>query len=402
MKTFALFVLWMLTEVEGHGYLLSPPGRSTMWLVGYSTPHNYQHNELFCGGFPVQWWMNGGRCGVCGDPYNGERENEPPNGKYATGTITRYFQEGDIMNVVVQITASHKGYFEFRLCPSNDASVTVTQECLNQNLLTEVTSGGNKVYVDDSSTGTYNFGLRLPPNVTCNNCVLQWRYRTGNRWGCYNNDYEKGPCGLGYGPQEEFYACSDIKISPLNGPATGQSTTTTMASSMTSSAATSKVTTPSTTAAATTTTTPLSSTLQPTTTQSPTKQPTTTPSPTKQPTTTSPVSTIEPKPEPKIVCKSLGAWEGSAAMTYWCKINCNAPTPYCPPSHCACDREDLLKLDTGLLGTGKDCVSVRRDPGWDMWCKHNCPLGLCYLGTMCVCSDMSSYEQLDNIYGPSY
>ena len=37
--------------VLGHGRLMEPPSRSSMWRLGYNTPHNYQDNELFCGGF---------------------------------------------------------------------------------------------------------------------------------------------------------------------------------------------------------------------------------------------------------------------------------------------------------------------------------------------------------------
>lgn len=46
-----------------------------------------------------------------------------------------------LVEITVSITAFHKGYFEFRLCKNNipqkgdDASIAVTQECLNQNLL---------------------------------------------------------------------------------------------------------------------------------------------------------------------------------------------------------------------------------------------------------------------------
>ena len=39
--------------VLGHGRLMEPPSRSSMWRLGYNTPHNYQDNELFCGGFQV-------------------------------------------------------------------------------------------------------------------------------------------------------------------------------------------------------------------------------------------------------------------------------------------------------------------------------------------------------------
>ena len=37
----------------GHGRLISPPGRSTMWRYGYSTPANYDDNQMSCGGFYV-------------------------------------------------------------------------------------------------------------------------------------------------------------------------------------------------------------------------------------------------------------------------------------------------------------------------------------------------------------
>ena len=39
--------------VLGHGRLMEPPSRSSMWRLGYNTAHNYQDNELFCGGFQV-------------------------------------------------------------------------------------------------------------------------------------------------------------------------------------------------------------------------------------------------------------------------------------------------------------------------------------------------------------
>ena len=47
-----------------------------MWRYGYQTPPDYEDNEGFCGGQTVQWSQNGGRCGLCGDAYNGVREHE--------------------------------------------------------------------------------------------------------------------------------------------------------------------------------------------------------------------------------------------------------------------------------------------------------------------------------------
>ena len=55
-----------------------------------------------------QWDTNDGRCGVCGDPWDGAREHEA-GGKFANGIITWIYEQGSIMKVVVQMTAPHQG-----------------------------------------------------------------------------------------------------------------------------------------------------------------------------------------------------------------------------------------------------------------------------------------------------
>lgn len=37
--------------VNGHGRLMDPPARNSMWRFGYPNPVNYNDNELFCGGY---------------------------------------------------------------------------------------------------------------------------------------------------------------------------------------------------------------------------------------------------------------------------------------------------------------------------------------------------------------
>ena len=49
--TFAILIAFAL----GHGRLISPPGRSSMWRYGYNTPTNYDDNQMFCGGFYVSF-----------------------------------------------------------------------------------------------------------------------------------------------------------------------------------------------------------------------------------------------------------------------------------------------------------------------------------------------------------
>jgi hypothetical protein len=56
--------------VNGHGRLIEPPSRASMWRYGFDAPANYNDHELYCGGFSRQWQTNGGKCGICGDPWD--------------------------------------------------------------------------------------------------------------------------------------------------------------------------------------------------------------------------------------------------------------------------------------------------------------------------------------------
>jgi hypothetical protein len=59
---------------------------------------------------------------------------------------------------------------------------------------------------------TFKYKVRLPEGVTCDRCVLQWTYKTGNTWG-YCQD---GTGKVGCGPQEWFRNCGDISIKEEN------------------------------------------------------------------------------------------------------------------------------------------------------------------------------------------
>lgn len=77
----------------------------------------------------------------------------------------------------MKITANHKGYFEFRLCPKKTAEEFVTQDCLDQHLL-QLHDGSTKFYIGTESKEYYPI-VKLPDNITCENCVLQWWWRAG-------------------------------------------------------------------------------------------------------------------------------------------------------------------------------------------------------------------------------
>lgn len=68
---FALLIVILMYSFDvchGHGRLIDPPGRSTAFRYGFSTPPNYNDHELYCGGLARQQ-QNGGKCGECGDPW---------------------------------------------------------------------------------------------------------------------------------------------------------------------------------------------------------------------------------------------------------------------------------------------------------------------------------------------
>lgn len=37
-----------------------------------------------------------------------------------------------VIDIEIELTANHQGYFEIYICPNNDPTVEVTQECLNK------------------------------------------------------------------------------------------------------------------------------------------------------------------------------------------------------------------------------------------------------------------------------
>lgn len=139
--------------------------------------------------------QNGGKCGVCGDPYQGPHENEA-GGKYASGIISRHYDVSDkYLNVTIDLSVFHKGYFEFRICPNNDVNVRVKQACLDRYLLKiqsveffpvvdgmymksgSFIPGSTRYFPEDR--GVYDLRLVIPERLNCSQCVLQWTHVTG-------------------------------------------------------------------------------------------------------------------------------------------------------------------------------------------------------------------------------
>merc|ERR1711963_100333 len=201
------------TNVAGHARLLEPPSRASMWRFGFQNPPDYQDNEGFCGGFQVQWEINGGKCGIRGDRYDSPvKEHEAPGGRFANGIIVREYQPGGVMNITVDVTANHKGFFTFRMCPVVSEGVDPDQECFDrpENLLQVIDTESEKFTLPDQLVRQYQLSVQLPADLQCDHCVLQWTYTTGNNWGICSD----GSGEIGCGPQENFRACSDLRIRP--------------------------------------------------------------------------------------------------------------------------------------------------------------------------------------------
>ncbi|KAH8359862.1 hypothetical protein KR093_009247, partial [Drosophila rubida] len=199
-------------NVEAHGRLIEPPSRASAWRYGFQTPPDYNDHELYCGGFTRQWKRNAGKCGECGDAWDLPEPRPHENGgQWGQGVIVRSYLPNSAMTIRVELTASHMGYFEFRLCPKPNAK----QSCLDENLL-QIISGSPSLrsptdldtrFYPRNGSRIYEIKAKLP-EILCNQCVLQWRYIAGNNWGMCDD----GNGAVGCGPQEEFRSCSDIAI----------------------------------------------------------------------------------------------------------------------------------------------------------------------------------------------
>ena len=185
-----------VVRVSSHGRLIDPPARNSMWRFGFSNPPNFNDNELNCGGFSYQW-SNEGKCGVCGDPFGKAQLHVYP-GKYANNIITKTYNRGRVVTVKVELTSNHKGFFEFKI--GDIGTAPITEGKLAQVLKIAGTDGTRYYLPAGSMNGIFTVSLRLPINLVCKQCVLQWRYTTGNNWGT-----DETGSGVGKGPQVCYY-----------------------------------------------------------------------------------------------------------------------------------------------------------------------------------------------------
>ncbi|RHZ08967.1 hypothetical protein DYB31_011989, partial [Aphanomyces astaci] len=216
----ALIMAMMVQDASAHGRLLVPPHRGYIGkLQQFSdfVPVNFGDHGLNAGGIGQ---TRGGKHGICGDRYSGKRLHET-GGEFAKfpqhreKVIGACYAPGSAMDLQVQLTANHKGYFEFGLCKLNSLNDKETEDCFK----TLVQPNGEKDWQLPAGSKSFNMQYMLPDGLSCDgdsHCVLRWHYVGWN-----NPD-------VGIDGQEQFWNCADIYVSNSCGsspsPSSSQST----------------------------------------------------------------------------------------------------------------------------------------------------------------------------------
>lgn len=176
---------------EAHAYLKFPPLRGG--AQGSSS-------NAYCP-------QCGNGAGVCGD---GGQWGSSSNFLDSLAGPRTSFSPGEEVEFSVQVTAHHMGYFEFSICDRHlDSSVADAQSCLDSHRLVRVGPAADCVANDargdcqplhaayperwylPPGTGVHSMRYRIPDDLLCSSCTLQWRWWTANSCqpatdaGCY-------------------------------------------------------------------------------------------------------------------------------------------------------------------------------------------------------------------------
>ncbi|XP_061196702.1 uncharacterized protein LOC133204979 [Saccostrea echinata] len=261
-----------------------------------------------------QWGNNDGKCGICGDPWNGPRDHEF-GGKFFTNHISSSYTRNSVIDLTVNIMSNSIGWMEFRIHPYTK---NIAQNHLDRYLLK---LGGNQTTrYRVRRSGYHVIPVLLPEYLECERCVLQWRYHTGSVWGCTDNT--QTDCCYGCGPeQEEFYNCADISVTQKTGTSNQQSV-----QQQDNKLKFKRLPV-----------TPITDYLRWWCLTQCEEEECREPS----------CSTISRQRRSTGNCLAAGAWRGQANMDTWCRNNCQIG--YCPASHCQC--EDLIPVTTPTTTT---------------------------------------------------
>lgn len=235
----------LLASAWCHGLVSEPLPRNTKKST------NYCEHCLSGGGLGAVYangrsWPNG-VYGLCGDPPDNRKHEggggfEKDNGGYR---ITTY-RQGSTITISLDMRVVHGGYNEYRVCPVPDGvegleeRKHVTEACLDKTVLQRADGKGTRTYFDpkleirDHGSTIIKMAYKLPANLVCKRCVLQWMWVTGNSCTPPNTPdqfkiaRDLSICGQNGANPEQFWNCADITIvgsndkvpSPVNGNGT--------------------------------------------------------------------------------------------------------------------------------------------------------------------------------------
>ncbi|MGZ8545898.1 MAG: lytic polysaccharide monooxygenase [Sulfuricurvum sp.] len=193
MHAILVIVFYMLFQrAAGHGFLCDPPSRNAAWICGFpqDEPKNYDQMAMNAGGTwrmypnypnPVPRYY-----GVCGD-YAFEEQKHAAGGIHDRG-VRKTYCSGQPIEVKVNITAYHKGSFDFQLCPHYPETEDCFKTFHTHSIEGTASEGGQP---------SYSIRMSLPEGITCERCVFRWFWTTNNSPGL---------------PPELFINCADIRI----------------------------------------------------------------------------------------------------------------------------------------------------------------------------------------------
>ncbi|CAN0016431.1 unnamed protein product, partial [Sphacelaria rigidula] len=232
-------------------------------------PHHdsYERGELLPNGNYYETDAISVRHGLCGDP--GQTQPEGTN-RYGQDNsvypVLETLAEGSVVEMKVVMSTYHWGHLEFFLCNAEDLpdgpDSPVTQSCFNRYPLDRAEDDGDASPIDPNHPGRYYVDppcraaetdqskpdgtdsghvvtarYQLPKGLTCERCIIQMVYYTGNS--CHHPGYEEfnppswpsecapnkenwittepGLCG-GEDDKypEEFWNCADVSIKSGN------------------------------------------------------------------------------------------------------------------------------------------------------------------------------------------
>jgi len=289
----ALVLASAISFAVGHAYLANPPSRN---LIAWTNEQEYCPHCLQAGGPGTvsrrgegAWPTIGApqSHGLCGDPVQGK---DPPvswtDETYMNADpVGQTYTAGEVVEFQIGVSTHHQGHYEFRICNKSIAHDTITspaegQACLNQWVLERApprsdcqsndpdadcqpldpeqphrwflpprasnTQGAGPNWDDSmspehpSQTEVHRMRYKIPAELRCPHCTLQWYWSTGNTClydGLYFSYFRKmaaagwranewcGSCMSGSGScdgkccgeasgkfGEEFWNCADIRV----------------------------------------------------------------------------------------------------------------------------------------------------------------------------------------------